>query len=461
MRIKFLGTGVHGDKYDDSQYFRNPHSLLIDGEILVDAPSGIDTVFPEGIEIRHFIASNPTSDDCVGGLEKVKKFFSKDIKFYNSTEQTYGEVFDVGKYQAIMLNTGDKSSFILGDLFYCNADSDSIFSNDEFDSLGQMKISRLIILDSSLIKDREKFIANDGGKIFFTKIGADNKNHIKLREIVRSSGDMFDVPFDGQETVIGVQSELMKHSVYIKVPKNIITGILNNKVSCIVDGKDYATLENKSVYLTDGKLKYGVIRILSIDPMSLGEFKNRFKEHRLSDEYRREKWGAQKLLYRYKIDLLKIYSTPSKLVMDVKDGEIIESLGVSELSEVEELPKYLHKFTDGVVMKDIAVISCSQNRLEVLINSENEDDCFKRLIQNAITENFSSSNKISFRWNGPSDSKDSFVALYDLVLKKKDPRQIKLNNLAFDVSPMDPFIPMKPSRVFYGTNDLLDYLIGG
>jgi DNA adenine methylase len=127
-----------------------------------------------------------------------------------------------------------------------------------------------------------------------------------------------------------------------------------------------------------------------------------------------------------------------------KDFEIIKI----KVEDLEEKKSILDYFQEGNVVKDFISILNSKElgKLQILIRLSKPTDHIKKAIETRILkmipESFES-NKVQFIWGDPEGEYDSFIPLYDLQLKKLEPRTVKMSEMEL-IEKFVPYLPQKP-----------------
>ena len=131
---------------------------------------------------------------------------------------------------------------------------------------------------------------------------------------------------------------------------------------------------------------------------------------------------------------------------------------------LSEIPSFVSKFSDAVLIKDfVSVVGSSvesdkYNDVDILVRLSDPTDFIKRAIETRIGKEYSEQKKLHFIWGDSEGPHDSFVPVYDLKLSKLEPKMVTMSD---GITPMSPFNPMKPGKKFYGIEETLNYLFGG
>lgn len=134
-----------------------------------------------------------------------------------------------------------------------------------------------------------------------------------------------------------------------------------------------------------------------------------------------------------------------------------------------QIPGFEENLKDAVVQKDaICLVGSTVEKgkgyrdIDILVKIEKPSDFMKRAIEARLIKMLPEqySDKLHFTWGELGGPHDSFVPLYDLVLKRTEPRVVEMQERGFVPRVMVPFEPMKPLKRFYELDKLLDYCWG-
>lgn len=147
---------------------------------------------------------------------------------------------------------------------------------------------------------------------------------------------------------------------------------------------------------------------------------------------------------------------------DVAKKELlVANYGIKKLSA--HVPSFAGRFEDAVIMKDaVSVVGSSvekkeHNDVDILIRLGNSSDFLLRAIRTRISKMIGEREKVHFIEGDSEGPHDSFVPVYDIVLKRIKPKVMKMSG----ISPMTPFNPMKPRKRFYNVGETIEYMFGG
>jgi len=282
-----------------------------------------------------------------------------------------------------------------------------------------------------------------------------------------------------------------KDGIYFVKPHGNM--IWDGRKSLIVKSKLFRSAIGKIFYLLEGDLAYGLIKIKAPYKINLKEFEKLKEKHRVSDEERKKWWPNKKVLFAYPFEKIKMFKNPKKVKIPkgvqvfVKDFKFLIQEMIAEreekMSEIDlNSYKLLDDFKDMTIIKDFISIIGSYaeqkdgykpNDIDLLVRMSEPSSFIKRAVEVRILktldwpENWSE--KIHFVWGDTEGPHDTFIPMYDLVLKRQLPMK-KIEMLDNQkkkwvcpeeygkLSPNIDFYPMKPAKRFYKINEALEYM---
>ena len=133
-------------------------------------------------------------------------------------------------------------------------------------------------------------------------------------------------------------------------------------------------------------------------------------------------------------------------------------------SKLSESPPFLTDFNDSEIIKDfISIVGSSventdYNDIDFVIRMKDPTDYLKRAIETRLQKEYIGEKKLHFIWGDPEGPHDTHIPLYDLQLKKLEPKIVKMEEIGF--IPLKPFQPMKPNKKFYSIEDTVKFMYG-
>jgi hypothetical protein len=88
------------------------------------------------------------------------------------------------------------------------------------------------------------------------------------------------------------------------------TYIANKSKSLIVKAKKFSSLIDKKLLLIEDKKALGYIKLSNLREINRKEFDNLRSKHLITDDERKKWWPGKKILYVYKISVIKIFKNP-------------------------------------------------------------------------------------------------------------------------------------------------------
>jgi site-specific DNA-adenine methylase len=117
----------------------------------------------------------------------------------------------------------------------------------------------------------------------------------------------------------------------------------------IMQSRIFENTKGKDLYLIGNNLCYGIIKINSITPVSIEEFRTLSSEHKITEKEREEWWSGKKQLYAYKFDFKK-FETPKRVAVPQTSETFLKD--VKFLSE-EELIKDINEYDPSEINTNI------------------------------------------------------------------------------------------------------------
>ena len=191
-------------------------------------------------------------------------------------------------------------------------------------------------------------------------------------------------------------------------------------------------VHSKEDIINTAKLIYDEI----VKRVNEGKMKHEFKPDQMSN------WAKQ--LY--------------DLVSKGKAEEAIPKEMEEYTSSVKEVESIIKEFVDFTIIKDFISLVGSNvkrdikdrnpNDIDLHIRMAEPSDYIKRAVQVRILKMLPEEigNKIHFIWGDPEGSHDTFIPLYDLMLKKLEPSVVKMADTTTTQNPDTQATSMKPAE---------------
>jgi DNA adenine methylase len=148
--------------------------------------------------------------------------------------------------------------------------------------------------------------------------------------------------------------------IYLVAPhaKRVWTG----EKTLIVKSKSFPGVMNKPLYYCDRKACYGVLKLTKITPIGIAAFKQRTKEHMISEQEREKWWPNAVKLFAYNFEIEENFDQPRDYVY--KQGyqtfmngvELLNSFGIEM---IKDPLNYVPSTIDTSILKDDWRIVCS------------------------------------------------------------------------------------------------------
>jgi len=136
----------------------------------------------------------------------------------------------------------------------------------------------------------------------------DNK-HVVTREEVRELAGLgaeevsFKKPTQGAELAVKETP-----GIYLTAPHGEL--ICKGKKKLIVKSRDFSDMTMKPLYLVSDKKVYGIIKLREPEKISLEQFDDLNKEHRITEQEREKWWPSKETLFAYKFNVLEMFAKP-------------------------------------------------------------------------------------------------------------------------------------------------------
>ena len=396
MIIDVLGTGPNEAILGKGKNRRLQSSVLIDNRMLIDATPSIEKQLRglncniEAILITH------AHSDCITGLKHAKKFSTLEQVPIYSFKHTLDIIVDkldkwkhAPEYELVEVKPNSEIeilgykvmaipvehsvlqpkfdptiAWLIEDFLYAE-DVDYEFFESEKAAflLGVMKHARLTLLDGAMCKGRlrghlniweaAKLLKKKNIKnVFFTQIGKSCPDHDELVRLIKKYDRTFSIAYDDMRIDLeDFKSRLVesREGLYL-VPEHAHM-IWTGSKTLIVKKKRFDFTVGKHFYLVGGNRCFGIIKIKSIEPITLKEFEELRNEHKITDEERKRWWPNAKTLYAYRFELVERFDPPKYVL--VPPGTQTFMTTVKFLNQVEDFIQDVSNYDPTRVPTDV------------------------------------------------------------------------------------------------------------
>lgn len=349
MELIFLGSGA------TSTDERSASSLAVktnDSCFIIGCGPDIDKqIKRENIDFIDFVLISDSEECSVGGIPKLRELSEDTIslfmqpKTYHALKKTNvdfdglkiklynpGIMFNVNNIKIMPFSTdGVSAGFNFLDIAYRGGghigpqspspeeqNADIIISNSSqwFGCDGHTVSD---VLQDAKNKKPKQFIithvdqsfpshptAESGIRQYWQEVGGDDSTQI----ILATDGMRLQL----REHVSQILYEVVE-GINLASPHGKL--IYSGKQKKLLLGKQYRNKINKFVYVIENNVCYGIIRLKTPDKITLSELTELSKEHYVSNQDRIKWWGQKEVFYLYPFDVVELYDSPKKILMDI------------------------------------------------------------------------------------------------------------------------------------------------
>lgn len=393
MRIVFLGARQHYKPEGSSLYVASDRG---DYNFIINCTTGFLNHADQIDDIDFFLLQNPNKAS-MGGIAQLHEWMKKkdlnhkipvymDETTFDSVKLCFKELNHIEPKVIIPGTEFAPNDYILIEPFYymTSGDIHSVgyrFRNTvyapgiielPFESMKYFKNAAIIISESEKTVD---MVNKFQPELFIT-----SAEHVKPDKEIKT--DIMSIRNTMELMTTEVISETLSESrEAINLANPHAELIWTGNKTLMVKDKFYKNQISKPLYLLQNNICYGIIRLKLPDKITVKEFRELSKFHKISEEQRQKWWPNKEVLYSYRFDIVKMFENPVPI-------ETIDefSIFIRDFKFTQHIRHEKNKETTKTVVKNFAKL-CDEGFDLQIVQKKQKKKVYKRMQAKKIYNN--------------------------------------------------------------------------